>query len=98
MAKMDTVYFAEDGSGKWFPDRSECERYEKSVEVLDWVYSCGPFKDGTTTAREVVERISMKYEVKQRWDWKEPETEVPASDQTPVALEVEPTPPLDIEL
>lgn len=75
MATYKGVYFCESDPDKWFDNREDAERFDKVEEVSEWAKSI----PGGLIARpmcDVISHIMERYEINQRWDWKEPAEDV----------------------
>lgn len=71
MSKYRSVYFPDSNPDVWFETRDEADRYDKVEEVLEYVNN--NMKNGTT--KEIIQNILKKYDLSQRYDWKNPQLE-----------------------
>jgi len=76
--ELRSVYFT--GDGTWFTDRKSAELYEKRCEAIEYLTANG-IGSSACLIGEVVDALVDRYELNQRWDWKEPDTAVPATDE-----------------
>ena len=68
MPEQKTVYFASDGSGKWFDTLALCVEYEKKQEIKTYLTA-----QGATVPEDVMKKIvnalMKRYTMQQRADY-----------------------------
>jgi len=73
MVTCKTVWFCESDPERWFKRLSEAEEFDKVNEIISFI------KEGCNSdspqVEHIVERLMIRYEIRQRWDYKEPEGE-----------------------
>ena len=74
MATYKGVYFCESDHDRWFETREEADQFDNVAEINAWV--AAEFHTDFPLISSVVDRIMERYEITQRWDWKEPAEDV----------------------
>ena len=69
MPKYKSVYFAPDGT--WFEDRKECQKYEDAQDLANWIIDTSSSDISRKDAEWVASKIIERYELHQRYNWKE---------------------------
>ena len=77
MAIYKGVYFCESDPSKWFENMKDADRFDEVSEIESHIkgYLDESYKSDQD-ARLIAEHMLKRYEIKQRWDWKEPDGDV----------------------